>query len=204
MKAYILDKDYDHLLDMEFDAHHLAFEESNLFSARITGVRNIELPDQIFCQANFHIIPDYDFPIVDIADSIFSDNMLNIFTKLGLENYRSVPVTMLDDTYLEEAFEKPNQLKKDVKKVESYKALQLMSYTDAFNYDKSDYEKDLVFPEEVGNIDNLVLKEPDGGFPPIFRIKEYSSKLFVNEEAKKALESARIKGCVFEEIEVSS
>jgi hypothetical protein len=47
------------------------------------------------------------------------------------------------------------------------------------------------------------LKEPLGGFSALFRVDVISSSLFISQSAKEALEAAGIKGCVFEEVEVS-
>jgi hypothetical protein len=49
----------------------------------------------------------------------------------------------------------------------------------------------------------MKLKKPINGFPPLFRLDESRSKLFISEEAKRALELSDIKGCIFEPIEVS-
>lgn len=200
MTAFILKKDYKHLLDMDYDAHHVAFKESNLFGARITDTRKIDLPKKIYCQANFNIIPEYDFPIVDVADSVFSEKMFNIFLNIGELNYREVPVTMFDDTYLDEPFDSKGILKEDVRKIESYKVIQLMEYSNVFDYKNSKYKTSKVFRDMIRNITKLVLREPKNGFPSLFRIKENSSLLFVNSETKNMIEEMGIKGCLFEPV----
>ncbi|MEC3907484.1 hypothetical protein VOI54_10675 [Tamlana sp. 2201CG12-4] len=40
--------------------------------------------------------------------------------------------------------------------------------------------------------------------PPIFRINESPSKIFVTDKAKEALETNGVRGCVFEKVEVIS
>lgn len=53
-------------------------------------------------------------------------------------------------------------------------------------------------------VSKYVFKEPKDGFPPLFRVFEKPSSIFISEEAKKVLEANNIKGCIFEEVEVTS
>jgi len=203
-KVFVLEKDYDHLLDMDDDASHIPFKESNFFGSRIMGIRNVELPAIIYCQANFDCIPKYDFPIVDIADSIFSDRLFAIFVKTGVAPYRSVPVTMLDDTYMADPLDKNGKPKTDIKAITSYCAIQLMAYTEAFDPANAVFDPHELFPDQVGYIKKMVLKRPQDGFPGLFRIKESPERLFVNDTAKSEIEKQGIIGCVFNEVAVSN
>jgi hypothetical protein len=92
---------------------------------------------------------------------------------------------------------------------EDYVSLQLLEHTDGIDYDHSEFDlnpdpqnllPDLVLPPDI--ID-LVLKEPVGGFPPIFRLNRAGERvlLFVSLTAKEALEEAGIKGLRFTEYE---
>jgi hypothetical protein len=90
---------------------------------------------------------------------------------------------------------------------EDYVCLQLLEYIDGIDYEHSEFNS---FPESIESavvtppyISNLILKEPIGGFPPIFRLSRPGENimLFVSPEAKEALEQAGIKGLSFTEFE---
>jgi hypothetical protein len=87
--------------------------------------------------------------------------------------------------------------------------VQLLEYSDLFDRDKSDYtiehSKNLVGePVELMHVSEVVLKEPISGFPPIFRIKENETYLYVSVEAKEALEKFGIKGLSFSSFNIES
>jgi hypothetical protein len=92
---------------------------------------------------------------------------------------------------------------------EDYVVLQLLEHIDGVDYDHSEFDlnpdpdnllPDLVLPSDILE---LVLKEPIGGFPPIFRLNRARerSSLFISPAAKEALEEAGIKGLSFIEYE---
>jgi hypothetical protein len=85
---------------------------------------------------------------------------------------------------------------------EDYVGLQLLEHVDGIDLENSEFDldsdsdsliPDLVLPPDIIN---LVLKEPLGGFPPIFRLNRAGERvyLFVSPTAKEALEEAGIKG----------
>lgn len=79
-----------------------------------------------------------------------------------------------------------------------------MKFTDAFDFDASEYTPIPDRPDRVRFIRKLVLREPAGGFPPLFKIKQKASPLFITEKTRAALESNGIVGCVFSEVAVSN
>jgi hypothetical protein len=85
---------------------------------------------------------------------------------------------------------------------EDYVALQLLAHVDGIDPDSCVYEDD--YPGVYApNLISWRLKEPIGGFPPIFRLDKAgpSVYLFVSPAAKEALEEAGIKGLRFTEYE---
>ena len=77
------------------------------------------------------------------------------------------------------------------------------TYTNAFDYENSDFKPLRSNPNMPGVIKRLILRRPNNGFPPIFKIIEKSSDLFLSEEAKDSLLENDIKGCVFTPIDVN-
>jgi hypothetical protein len=92
---------------------------------------------------------------------------------------------------------------------EDYVSLQLLEHVDGIDNDHSEFDlnpdpdnllPDLVLPPDIIN---LVLKEPIGGFPPIFRLNRTGERrsLYVSPATKEALEEAGIRGLGFTEYE---
>lgn len=195
---FLLTQDFSHVGDAEKDAFHVPFDGSEGIGSDMLGISQVDLPSPVFFQAGFDTIPRIDFPVTDLNVLVFSKRMLNTLLDVGPLNYHATPAVMFDYTYLGERFKSPGQLKDDVPANYDYSIIQLLEFTEAFDYDKSEYEEDDVFPDEVGIIKKLVLKEPDGGFPPIFKMKECMRYTFVTGKAKEALIKNGIQGCVFE------
>jgi hypothetical protein len=86
---------------------------------------------------------------------------------------------------------------------EDYIALQLLEHVDGIDPESCEYEDDYpgVYPP---SLIAWKMKEPIGGFPPIFRLKSDGGEevyLFISPAAKTALEEAGIKGLGFTEYE---
>lgn len=200
-KVYKLHYDFNHLMYADFDSFHIAFESSNLIGANMISTRDFKLPEKIYFQANFNIISNYDYPITDLGIPIMSKRMINILLKIKDFKFREIPIVMIDDTFMSDLFNSNGELVMDVPVNNNFIALQLMETCIAFDYENSIYEEDFILP--VGYIKKLVLQEPKNGFPPLFKIEESLADIFVSQEAKETLEEQNIKGCIFEEIEVS-
>jgi hypothetical protein len=132
-KIFLLERDFSHLGDVENDAFHVPFEGSSLVASGLMGIDSVDLPDKIFFQADFGVIPEIDFPIVDLVINVMSQRMLNALLSIGKFKYRSIPAVMFDYTYMGERFDRPGQLKKDVPVIEGYYVIQLTEFTDAFD-----------------------------------------------------------------------
>ncbi|NMM50767.1 Imm43 family immunity protein [Marinigracilibium pacificum] len=200
-KVYKLNWGFNHSGDSEKDAFHIPFKNNMEFSADMMSVREFELPERLYLQANFRIIENIDYPLTDLNIQIISKRILDIINELGGIKHRQVPITMIDDTFLDELFDKQGELKPNVPTNNDFVGIQLMEYTDVFDYDKSEYEEDFILP--VGHISKLILKKPKYGFPPIFKLKECSSEVFISEQTYNRMKNENIRGFDFEEIEVS-
>lgn len=206
-KVYRLSHDYNHSGDPERDAFHVPFEGDNNISAYMIDTEMYGsglLPDRIYFQANFLLIPKYDYPLTDLNIPVMHHRMLDVFLALDEIKYEGIPVIMIDDTYLGERFDGSGNLNPTVPKNEDYLAIRLTDGLHNFlDLDRSDYRPSRVNPNIPSRIRKTVLKKPDQGFPPLFRVKFTPSALFISQAAKEALEANNIKGCVFEEVEVS-
>jgi hypothetical protein len=204
--VYILHCDYSHSEDSERDALHFPFAEDDkityYFSNPLLYGEEL-LPKVIYFQANFQVVPYYDFPLTDLSIPVVSTKMLSVLKNVGDFDCLEIPVIMVDDTYLDKKFDENGNLKNDVPSIDSYKAIRLPSLISCFDYDKSEYKPSRSNPKLPSRITRVALKQTNGSFPPIFRVDVVSSEIFISQMAKDELEQSGIKGCVFQEVEVS-
>lgn len=206
-RVYILRWDYNHSGDSERDAFHVPFAEDDkiayYFSNPLLYGPEL-LPKVIYFQANFQVVPYYDFPLTDLSIPVVSTKMLDALKNVGDFDCLEIPVIMVDDTYLGQKFDENGSLRIEVPSINSYKAIRLPNWISCFDYDKSEYKPSRSNPKIPSRITRIVLKQPDSTFPPIFRVDVVSSEIFISQLAKEELERSGIKGCTFAEVEVSS
>ena len=136
---------------------------------------------------------DYLYTRPDLP--VMSKQMLSVLRSVKDFPHQTIPV-VIEDT---EAA-KGDWLRRSGKVSTDYVAVQLLEQLDIFDRGKSVYEPSFINPNDVGDIDKLVLKVPEEGLPPIFRIREDPIILYVSPEAKAALEEAEITGIRFVDI----
>jgi hypothetical protein len=81
-------------------------------------------------------------------------------------------------------------------------AVQLLEHQDVFDWEKSVYQRHPRIDNWVkfGTLEKVVLKMPETGFPPLFRVATLPTELYVSAEGRAALETAGIKGIRFVEL----
>ena len=200
---YILNWDYSHSGDMERDAYHVKFTNSDKATTIFLNSKYIDkLPPQIVFNANFNCIPKIDYPLTDLNIPIMSEKMIETLKKSGEFNAIFTPVIMILDTYVDNRKESEINLNKNAHKSFNYKAMTLIDRENCFDYSKSEYEPSEINPKIPGYIKKIVLKYNPLS-PPVFRIKEAPSHIFITQNTKELLESNNISGCKYEMVEVS-
>ena len=126
---------------------------------------------------------------------VMSKRMLSVLRSVRDFPHQTIPV-VIEDT---EAA-KGDWLRRSGKVSTDYVAVQLLEHLDIFDREKSIYEPNFLDPNNVGDVEKLVLKVPESGLPPIFRITDKPTYLYVSPEAKAALEEAEITGIRFVDI----
>jgi hypothetical protein len=89
------------------------------------------------------------------------------------------------------------ELRDGVRHDNEFVAVQLLEHQDIFDLENSVYRMHSIFPDAIDRIRKLVLKVPEEGLPPIFRLKVSPVQLYVSTEGRAALEAANIKGIRF-------
>jgi hypothetical protein len=164
---------------------------------RITD--SLNLPERIEFEAVGSLLAKTDYPLTDVRWPIMSRAMLSTLLSVGNFPYRAYPVVMLD---VVEVYD-PKSKKYVSPRTENnnYVAVQLTEYLDAFDIERSVYEKGKINPNVIVDVQWLVLKELENGFPPLFILDDSPLDLFVSAEARAALEAANIQGIDFQHVE---
>lgn len=129
---------------------------------------------------------------------IFSQKMIDVLLSVHEFEYRKYPIAIIED--------RNHNPYEDVEKHRNLSLrndlfiFQPLIYLDVFDweksdYDQDDYDKDLNVPTYIRE---FVLKKPNDGFPPLFRLLPLQSmNLFVSREARESLKDAEIVGLAF-------
>ncbi len=152
----------------------------------IWRVLTAQVPEKITLIAEPNLLSKTDFPHIEYTCSwpIMSRRMVEILLSVRDFPHQIIPVTVID--FVGDPIEC------------DYVILHLSQLSDVMDMKESIYvaKQSRIDPSQtiIGSIEKLILKEPEGGFPPIFRVNWHSVPLYVSSEAKDALEAAGIKG----------
>ena len=204
-KIYKLKKDYSHLIDMTYDISLFPFDGSKSLKYKVRLGQELELTNKLNFLANFSTIDTKTEVPINIEDlPVFSDQFLSVIETVGKLNVKRYEVVLVSDSYFGERFDGEGNVLKDVPVKNNYQMVQMLDIINGLDYDKSIYEPMNEWENFPTVITKFIVKEPEGGFPTFFRISEEPSSFFVSQQIKEALESNNIKGCFFEEVEVTT
>lgn len=191
-QVYELDYDVSHLVgDIEYDAWLVSPECRYL---------NFNAP-KVLCppeRIEFETVGEYlfatDYPYTRPSWPIMSKRMLETLLSVGEFPHQVIPVVMLD-TQLHD-FQK---IGAPPEEIHDFVAVQLLEHLDVLDWERSMCERHPTIPNTVEalSMQKLVLKEPEGGFPPLFRIASYRTQLYVSAFSRAALEKAGLKRLFF-------
>lgn len=190
--AFELLRDASHLGDDDTDASLVKFTGSE----RIAGLideRPLELPSRIFFEANIETLKVVDYPINDVGWPIMSQRMRAALLGVGDFPHREIPVVMLDDT-AEVKFNRAGEPLPGVA-VHGFAAVQITQYSEAFDWERSEYIRDDLFEDQIFQAKKIVLTNVS--LPPVFRLAALPQPLLVSAAGRKALEAAGTQGVKF-------
>jgi hypothetical protein len=214
-KAYKLEGNINRLNYMERgDAYDLKpFDFPNSSELHYTyQSRDLNLPNPIF----FYIYSKLEF--IKELDALYVQNLGFVVSKRLIEtlksvkdfSYRIFPIAILEEGAVKFAenpdgfktpdpYTNPDAFSKKSIRNDMYVIQTLEILENCFNWEKSVYTQSEFNKRhgQPGMVDEFHLNEPASGFPPLFRIKESQTALFVSFEARMALKLAGIKGLGF-------
>ncbi len=195
--AYILNWNLSSIKNNNYDAELIKFDGWREFLRLCTNEHQL-LPDTVTFETNFNVLSKTDFPYNDVGWPIMSKYMLD-----SLRSIRYFPIKEIKTLMLDHSISKHDHKFSAREEIvnESFISVYLIEKLDVFDRSRSLYECDSDFPEDIIWINKLVLKDIDTGYPPLFRIPEYPTLLFISYEARIALETCRVQGVQFDNIE---
>ncbi|WP_028973390.1 hypothetical protein [Spirochaeta cellobiosiphila] len=199
-KIYELRWNADHLVDIEYDIFHMPFENDILTNVYLFGGKRFSLPDKFLFSGDFDSVGEFDYITNDLRIPILSKRMIDILNSLGDFEHELIPCEIFDFSIPhEKVFEDRSKwlFKPSIELNKDYYALRPLCDFVEMDYEKSEYETLSRNPKKMAAITKLVLKEVEGGLPPLFRIKEKSSSILVTESVKVELEAAGLRGLLF-------
>lgn len=197
---YILDWDLSHVGDAEYDAFLVPYVGSNELITDIIDDFEFDHPDIILFRGYMDILPEIDFIVTDSNAPILSKKLISIIESLGSFPHRTIPCGVVDYTLsTNKTFENFDNsiLKPETKINKDFEMLHLLEILDVLDYEKSEFIMSKRKPDRISLIKKFVFKEPKRGFPPIFKIEEKLSNLFITESVKNELDAAGIKGVTY-------
>ncbi len=193
--AYVLLHDPTHRKGKGDDAIVVPFEGKE-YVCGWKGTEERQVPKPVQVEADFKVTRQSDYPCNDVNWPLMSPRMLEVLSNVGDFPHRLIPVRLVDRStsgsrrYLPDGSLRPEVVN------DRFAALQLTEHIDMVDWDRSTFTRRRSNPKGVW-FDKLVLQEPPGGLPPLFRIAADASMLLVSAEARRALEGAGIVGITF-------
>ena len=154
--------------------------------------------DHIEMEGTLSFLEGIDYLHTEPSLPIMLRRMLYVLNSVREFPHQVIPVSIEDD--VASSVYNPYQRSGKVNTTD-YVAVQILEDADVFDYEKSVY-KPSRYPNSrrVNRVKKMVLKEPESGFPPLFRIPEKPLELYVLPQAKFLLEEAGITGVRFIDI----
>jgi hypothetical protein len=131
---------------------------------------------------------------------IMSKRMLEVLLSVRDFPHQAIPIDIKDATQVADV-ERGIGLKDSGIHNHNFVIVQLLEKLDIFDWEQSVYEPSKISSYGVGKVKKMVLKEPETGFPPLFRVATKATRLYVSAAARTALEAAGIGGVEFNNLE---
>jgi hypothetical protein len=129
---------------------------------------------------------------------IFSRRMIDTLLSIRDFRHRIYPIAVLKERGNLEPYKDVQKFNKSSLRDDLF-IFQTLEFLDIFDWDNSEYTQE-DYDEEMNiptYIDRFVLKTPDDGFPPLFRLPFKMTNHFISREAREALKKEGIIGPAF-------
>jgi hypothetical protein len=212
--VYLLHKNINRLSYMErgdaFDLKAFSFAKgSEIRDSHLPKKLDLPSPTFFYEYSKRKFITELDALYSIETSCIYSERMIEVLKSVRNFSFQEYPIAILGeiaikfqdnpDAYkMPDPYSDPDKYKKQSIR-DDMSIFQTTEVLDVFDWEKSvykqyDYDKEANIPSSIRE---FVLKEPPGGYPPLFRLPFKTSNLFVSAEARMALKLTGIKGLAF-------
>jgi len=160
----------------------------------------LKAPVPVYFAGNIDRLREIDFPENNVRWPIMSTRMLRILMSLGEFEHQAIPVVFVDDRRPLRSILRRGETPDARHTLEGFSAVQLLTQSDAFDWEQSKYAVSEYDPTLVDRLDFLRLTRSSAGFPPLFRLSAYPVHDLVSRAAVQALEDAGVVGTSFEPV----
>lgn len=184
--AYELEVDFAGQKDSTCVLHMVPWHQWG--DVRWPGTEPLRIPDPVVYRVGsrrVHVLTDY--PSTFGLEAVFTKRMLDTLHAVKPFGYRLYPVEIRCR----------GQVVPSPSPELTYWLVQLTEHFDGFDPERSDWEPSTIAPERIGELYRLELRIPSAGLPPLFRIPQRPTALFVSAEGRDALLAAGIRGVGF-------
>ena len=204
-KIFKLEKDFERPKNKPFDAIHVPFKMSHELNAGLISEINSEiLPEIVYFYADFNLLEINQFIMSDLTTvPIMRNDMLDLIIGNEPIPFISVPAIMIDEKFKNNAFDAAGNFNFSIPHKTNYTIYGMYETINVFDFEESVYSPNPYLSGSIYKIKKIVLKSQNGFFPRIFKINEAMGSNFIREDVKDLLEKNKIKGCVYEAVEVS-
>jgi hypothetical protein len=186
--------------DLGYDAELIHFDGCENISTRMCCYpESIEFPNPVLFQGFLKTVRQTDYPITAGEElPLMSKRMVEILESVGSFPHNNLPARIMEGSIGRHLSDKDSHhdeqgnLKPEYF-IDDYVLLQLTEHLDAMDLDRSEYDDYDAEMNWVSFVDKFVFKDIGREFPPIFRLVNLPTRLFISEAAKEALEAAGMK-----------
>jgi hypothetical protein len=198
--AYMLSPSPDHVNeDLGYDAELVPDQDAEKFSNVYTEPVEFDTPTKpILFQGLLRTVHQTDYPLVRPKFPLISKRMLGVLCSVGSFPHQVIPVRIIDGAIGRRLGDNDNRhdaegnLKPEYY-TDDYVLVHLTTHLDAMDLERSEYEEYDAEINWVSFVDRFIFKDIGQEYPPIFRLINSPTHLFISEAAKEALEAAGMK-----------
>jgi hypothetical protein len=196
--AYQMYWNMKHIKGTVYDATLVPFEGKE-YICGWKGTERHRIPAPVLFEANFKITRQSDYPCNDVNWPLMSPRMMEILRGIDCFLHRLVPVLLVDRTVPRSARYLPDGRLRPEVVDDRFAALQLTEHIDAVDWERSMFRRSPI-DATLCFFDKLVLVSPPKGLPPLFRLSSNEGMLLVSAAARRALETAGLRGVTFQDL----
>ena len=179
--------------EYEYDAELTENKSGNSIERRLFyKPEPINIDSEIRLESILSMLEGIDYLYTKPKLPIMSKRMLYVLKAIGDFPHQALPVS-IEDAALPEG----QLYGRSGKTNHNYVAVHILEHLDIFDRENSIYKPSGIGSNRVRVAKKLVLHEPEGGLPPLFKLSVMPGYLFVSPEAKLALEESGITGIDF-------